>query len=184
MRVENGMASYTELLLKEGTAHGGLESCGVSQSCREYTPRVIYFQRTLCKGVVVRASQRQVHSTGASEEARGSRLEAESDEREAIQGESYLDWNKDLPVFPEASGDSAGGGLGLRCPNLTASAPSDFCQGSPLSKPSCKPKSLGGFDMIPTSQIPPAGEQTVGGGGGRVDLGDNGRRSARRASKN
>lgn len=144
MRVENGMASYTELLLKEGTAHGGLESCGVSQSCREYTPRVIYFQRTLCKGVAVRASQRQVQSTGASEEARGSRLVAESDEREAIQGESYLDWNKDFPVFPEASGDSAGGGLGLRCPNLTASAPSDFCQGSPLSKPSCK---LGGFEL-------------------------------------
>ena len=57
MRFESRTASYTELLLKEETSHGELKMMLYqSELQRRHSPRIIYLQRTLYKGVAIRAS--------------------------------------------------------------------------------------------------------------------------------
>ena len=57
MRFESRTDSYTELLLKEKTSHEELEMMLYqSQLQRRHSPRIIYLQRTLYKGVAIRTS--------------------------------------------------------------------------------------------------------------------------------
>lgn len=57
MRFESRTDSYTELLLKEKTSHEELEMMLYwSELQRRHSPRIIYLQRTLYKGVAIRAS--------------------------------------------------------------------------------------------------------------------------------